>query len=53
LEHGPGRYKKIEKSDSFKKYIQKPQREYGGERLGRLREEKQPTAGPHPDPDTS
>ncbi len=33
--------------------MQKPQREYGGERLGRPREENQPAAGPHPDPDTS
>jgi hypothetical protein len=53
LEHNPGRHKKIEDSEQFQKRIQKPQREYGGERLGRPREGNQPSAGPHPDPDTS
>jgi hypothetical protein len=49
----PVGHKKIENSEQFQKCIQKPQRENGGERLGRQREGYQPTAGPHPEPDTS
>jgi hypothetical protein len=53
LELDPGGHKKIENSEQLQKCIQKPQRENGGERLGRQREGYQPTAGPHPEPDTS
>ncbi len=39
MEHGPWRHKKIENSEQFQTCIQKPQKEYSGERPGRLREE--------------
>ncbi len=51
MEHGPRGHKKSKNSEQFQKCIQKPQRDDGRERPGRLRKEYQLAAGPHPEPE--